>query len=130
MGTNASGEKGLSRREMLAATGAVATAVVGTATVVASASAGDGPNAGPVGERPEGKPVRMAPGKIYVITGRKGEVIGTARLGRSVPKGTPIPGQPTPEQGHKVHELDYTPELEKLKSPAELHKAVGKLIRK
>jgi hypothetical protein len=72
----------------------------------------------------------MAPGKLYVVTNAQGKVIGTARLKGRAGKGMPTPGQPTPMQGQKVHELDHSDELQKLTSAAELHQAVARLLKK
>jgi len=34
------------------------------------------------------------------------------------------------KEGHRAHELNYTPELQKCKSAAELHNALARLIKK
>jgi hypothetical protein len=75
------------------------------------------------------KPAKMVPGKIYVVADAKGTVIGTARIGADIPENAPILHQPTPTQDHRVHEIDYTPDLHKVTSPEELHKVVARLIK-
>jgi hypothetical protein len=122
------GEKDLSRRELLAATGAVVTAAVGTGARAEAAQRPD--EREPPRPAPQRAPAVMLPGKIYVITDVSGQVIGTAHIGPSQGKDGPVPLVPRPvKPGHRVHELDHTPELQKLKAE-DLHRAVAKLIRK
>lgn len=118
------GDENVSRREVLAATGAAVATVMGASVVAESA---------PPDERdlPRPAPKVMAPGKIYVITDASGEVIGTAYMGPREDKDGPVPLVPRPRKaGQRVHEMDYTPELEKLNTAEEVHRAVGKLIKK
>jgi|SwirhirootsSR3_FD_contig_31_16207495_length_658_multi_5_in_0_out_0_2 hypothetical protein len=65
--------------------------------------------------------------KLTVITDKQGKVIGSARTGKSddgkIEFGViPLPGQ-------KHYEVDV-PDQIKVEAPAELHKALAKLIKK
>jgi hypothetical protein len=69
--------------------------------------------------------------KVYVLTDETGAIVGSIR---SVEQGEtedgPYGGQPTPEQGQQVHELDLPDDLrEMMKTPEEFHQELRKHIR-
>ena len=66
--------------------------------------------------------------KMTVITNKQGKVIGSAETGTS--KDGRIKFGVVPLPGQKHHELDVSAKISKIKSPAELHKALGQLIKK
>ena len=113
----------INRRELLTATGiaAAVVAVSGVSALAADATAEQ--------VRSPGVPQKMEYGKLYVITDEKGAVIGTARVGKEAQEGGPIPGRPTPAKGQKLHEVEWTADLEKLETAADLHRAVARMIK-
>ena len=63
--------------------------------------------------------------KRTVITDKAGKVVGSARGGKS----GDIEGGVIPLAGQKIHEVEVPPEIDKIESPLEAHKALGKLIK-
>lgn len=66
--------------------------------------------------------------KMSIITDKAGKVIGAARAGKS--KDGKLEGGIIPLSGQKVHQVDVPADVDKMESPAEIHKALGKLIKK
>jgi hypothetical protein len=66
--------------------------------------------------------------KMTVITNKAGKVVGSARTGKS--EDGQIEFGIVPLRGQKVHEVDVPSEIDKIESPVEKHKALGKLIKK
>jgi hypothetical protein len=61
-------------------------------------------------------------------TNKVGNVVGSARTGKS--EDGQIEVGTVPLRGQKVHKVDVTSEIDKIESPVEKHKALGKLIKK
>jgi len=68
--------------------------------------------------------------KLWVITNKKGEVIGTGRMTESKDPNAPSGGRPVPGEGHRIHEITLPPELHHIRSAQELHREVSKLLRR
>ena len=66
--------------------------------------------------------------KLWVITNKKGEVIGTGRIVESKDTNAPSGGWPVPAEGQRIHEITLPPELHHIRSAQELHREVSKLI--
>jgi hypothetical protein len=66
--------------------------------------------------------------KMTVITNKAGKVVGSALTGKS--EDGQIEFGIVPLRGQKFHEVDVPSEIDKIESPVEKFKALGKLIKK
>ena len=67
--------------------------------------------------------------KAFVITNAAGKVVGHVRVEESKSKGTPTPGRPTVDPGHRVYEIEFPNELLSIKDAGELHRALEKHLK-
>jgi len=66
--------------------------------------------------------------KITVIADKSGKVIGTARTGIS--EDGKVKFGLVPLAGHVHHEVDIPDDVSKIKSAAEFHKSLAKMVKK
>ena len=62
--------------------------------------------------------------KAFVITNEAGRVVGHVRIIDPETRDTPRAGRPVPSAGHRVHEVQLTPDMLKIKTASELHRAL------
>jgi hypothetical protein len=67
--------------------------------------------------------------QLFVITDKRGNVTGTARMTESQDANTPFGGRPVADEGHRVYEITLPTELHHIRSAHELHREVSKLIK-